>query len=139
MVSLFSMQYVVLNRDYPIYLPTTELEAAAWLANNSDDNDLILSDYPIGNYLPSIDNTRVFFGQFFLTLHFDEKEQQVLRFWDAQTPDSWREEFIREWNITHVYQGQFEKDLINGEINIPGQIIYQTENVTIYDVSELSD
>jgi hypothetical protein len=134
MMILSLTQNVALIRDFPNYLPAGELKAAQWLAENSGPQDVVLAYYPISNYLPSIADSRVFAGQFFLTLDFDNKTSQVERFWDVDTADSWRDSFLQEWDITYIYQGRYEQQIMKGDVQPPGEMVYQAEGVTIYQV-----
>jgi hypothetical protein len=134
MVILFLAQNVTLIKDFPNYLPDEELEAAQWLAENSTEGDVVLAYYPIGNYLPSVADSRVFAGQFFLTLDFENKTTQVEQFWDEGTADSWRDSFLQEWGITYIYEGRYEQQIRQGSVQPPGDIVYEAGGVKIYRV-----
>lgn len=133
-VTLSLTQNVALIRDFPNYMPSGELKAARWLAENSSAEDVVLAYYPISNYLPSVADSRVFAGQFFLTLDFEEKTSQVEQFWDGATADSWRESFLEEWGITYIYQGRYEEQIMEGRVDLPGEMVYEADGVVIYRV-----
>ena len=134
MMALFPLKTVTVQAEFPYYMPTSEREAAVWLTDNTNANDVVLAYYPVGNYLPSLSNTPVFMGQFFLTLNFEEKVEMVEQFWTADTSDEWRQNFIEEWQITHIYQGQYEQQLMQGDIKLPGKIVYDQNGIIIYEV-----
>ena len=135
MVALFPLKNVTLQEDFPYYMPVSEREAAVWLAEHTGGDDVVMAYYPVGNYLPSLSSTRVFMGQFFLTLNFDQKADMVEQFWDADTSDEWREAFIEEWQITHIYLGAYERQLMQEEdIVPPGEAVYEQGGVMIYEV-----
>jgi len=133
-LTLLILRSVLLPREFPYYLPAAEVRAAEWLAQHSDANDLILAYHPMGNYLPRVIDGRVFVGQLYLTVSLNEKLRLVERFWDEETPAAWRERFVREWGITHIYQGQHEQGITVGKVIPPGEIVYHSEGVTIYEV-----
>jgi hypothetical protein len=119
-------------RDFPFYLPEAERRAARWLAENTDEGALVFAYYPIGNYLPRMVEGKVFLGQLFLTIDLDDKIDLVQRFWSEDTPTAWRQQFLADWGITHVYQGVYERLIAEGDVVPPGSVVYQTDNVTIY-------
>ena len=73
-------------------------------------------------------------GQFFLTLNFNEKVDMVEQFWDVNTNDEWRRAVIEEWHITHIYVGQYERQLMAESIIPPGEVVYDQDGVQIYEV-----
>lgn len=133
-VSLMLVRNNVMSNDFPNYLPRAEVEAMEWLADSLEDEATILTYYPAGNYLPRISNSRVFLGQKFLTPNLDEKVTLAERFWNVDTSKSWRQDLLAQWHIDYVYEGQFERQLSNTEVDVPGSIIYQKDGVTIYQV-----
>ncbi|HJW84125.1 MAG TPA: hypothetical protein VJ754_07460 [Anaerolineae bacterium] len=134
-VVLSTLRTVTVQRDFPYYLPAGELQAVQWLAEHTQKTDLTLAYYPIGNYLPRVIDGKVFLGQRFLTLHLDDKLEMLEQFWHAGASPEWRAAFLREWGITHIYQGQYERGLMMGEVIPPGKIVYQRNGVTIYRVA----
>jgi hypothetical protein len=134
MVFLLMIQSVTIRRDLPNYMPISEREAAAWLAEQTTEEDLVLSYYPVSNYLPAVGNTHVFAGQFFLTPDFDYRLELVEQYLNENTADSWRRKLIRDWGITHVYVGRYEKEVMVGNITPEGKAIYKNGDITIYKV-----
>ena len=134
MVVLSTLRTVAVQRDFPYYLPAGETQAAQWLADYTQKTDLILAYYPIGNYLPRVIDGKTFLGHKFLTVHLDDKLEKLEQFWNEDTSPEWRMAFLREWGITHIYQGQYERGLMVGEVIPPGEIVYHREGVTIYKV-----
>lgn len=135
-VSILFLKNVFLVWDFPFYMPKSEISAMEWLATRTDPQaDLVLAYYPVGNYFPSISNTRVFMGQFFLTVNYEEKIKQVEQFWQVETPDSWRMDLINKWKITYIYQGRYEKALYQGIIIPPGELVYDKDDIQIYYVA----
>ena len=132
-VAFFLVKNVSLQPDFPFYLPKSEVQAMTWLAGQADpQTDLVLAYYPAGNYFPLLSDTRVFMGQFFMTVNFDEKLGQVELFWRDDTPDIWRQALIKKWQITYVYQGRYENMLHHLNITPPGILVYDNGGVKIY-------
>lgn len=131
---LFFWQTLSLNKGFPNYLPTADVEAAQWLAVNTDPaQDLVLAYYPLGNFLPVVADTPVFLGQFFWTPNFNDKLTRIEQFWDISTSSDWREAFLDEWGITYIVLGSFEQGLAAGAIQPPGKLVYDKSGVRIYE------
>jgi uncharacterized membrane protein len=73
-------------------------------------------------------------GHFGFTLNFPEKVKLVEQFWDANTSAEWRQSFIQEWQITHIYVGGYERQLMQENITPPGEVVYDQDGVMIYEV-----
>lgn len=134
MIILFLIKNTAVQKDFPHYMPVGEQKAMEWLVDNVDEGDLVLAYYPVGNYLPILGNIRVFMGHFGFTLNFNEKVDQVEQFWNANTSDAWREAFIAQWQITYIYEGRYEQQIMHGETTPPGDIVYDQDGVVIYQV-----
>lgn len=131
---LFFWQALSLNKGFPNYLSSADVEAAHWLATNTNPaQDLILAYYPLGNFLPAVADTPVFLGQFFWTPDFSGKLRQIEQFWDVSTSSNWREGFLDEWRITYIVQGSFEQGLAAGAIQPPGRLVYDRSGIRIYE------
>ncbi len=125
--------------EYPFYLPAAEIAAINWLAAHTTADDLILAYYPASNYYPAVGSARVFAGQLGYTTDLPGKLAAVARFWDAQTPEAERAALLRRWDVTYVYAGRYERQLMTGTAPPPGQVVYQTPEVTIYAVGATLD
>jgi hypothetical protein len=124
----------VTTKDFPLYYPADEIQAVAWLAENSGEGDVILAYYPIGNYMPRYIPGKVFLGHLNLTIDLEDKLEAIETFWDEETSQEWRENFLRAWEITRIYQGKYENLLSEGFIIPPGEIVYENDTVTIYSI-----
>jgi hypothetical protein len=133
LIAFFFLQNIIIQPEFPVYMPKNEIQAMNWLSEKTNEQtDLILAYYPVGNYFPRLSDTRVFMGQFSMTVNFKEKLTQVEKFWKLDTPDSWRLAFVRKWGITYIYQGKYENALHQGEIIPPGKLVYNQAGVKIY-------
>ena len=89
-----------------------ELAAAAqWASDHSGPDDVFLAQSRTGNYLAGFVRGRVFTGHSVATLHERQKSQQVEQFFNSDTVDAWREQLIRDYAITHIVYGPYERSL----------------------------
>lgn len=132
LVVMWTIQNVILTEDFPLYYHIDEIEAAEWLADHTNEDDLVFAYYPMGNYLPRLITGKVFLGHLFLTVNLDEKLTLVEKFWDSNTPNSWREGIILEWGVTYIYQGHYENAFNPGSIALTWEIVFKNDQVTIY-------
>ncbi len=87
----------------------TELAALRWLDQRVTDEDVILSSYNTGNFLPAMVSAKAFLGHGPETAYSEAKIKLVAQFYASATPDDWRREFLRQWPITYVFCGPLEK------------------------------
>jgi hypothetical protein len=125
-----------LNGRYPpIFQPRAQLAAAQWLAQ-AGQGQVVLVAHETGNLLPAYANVRVFLGHGPETVFAETKQAQIRTFFAATTPDSWRIELLRQFEVHYLYYGPHEKGL--GEFQ-PGQAtyleeVYQGDEVQIFRV-----
>ena len=134
LIPFLFVKTAVTTQDFPLFLANQEVEAAAWLGQHSQPDDLILAAYPLGNYLPRTISGKLFLGQLDFTTDLDGKLALLEQFWAEETTPAWREAFLQEWGITMIYAGQYEQALIQQPVSLPAQIIFQNETVTIYGI-----
>lgn len=87
----------------------TELAALRWLDQRVTYDDVILSSYNTGNFLPAMVSAKAFLGHGPETAYSQDKQKLVAKFYASATPDDWRREFLSEWPITYVFFGPLEK------------------------------
>ncbi len=104
-----------------------ELAALHWLDERVTYNEVILSSYNTGNFLPAVVGAKAFLGHGPETAYSDAKRELVKQFYSADTADGWRREFLRQWPITYVFFGPQEKQV--GQFD-PAQVDYLT---LVYD------
>jgi hypothetical protein len=122
------------NQGFPFYYQESEISAVDWLAERTTGEDLILADYPISNLIPRYSPARVFIGHLNLTIDLAEKQELLLKFWDPNTQQSWKSQFIEDWGVTYIYFGQFEQKYSGGKISPPGEVVYDRDGVKIYRI-----
>jgi hypothetical protein len=88
-----------------------EVVALRWLDHRVTNEDVILSSYNTGNFLPVLVGAKAFLGHGPETASSNEKLKLVAQFYDSATPNEWRREFLRQWPITYVFFGPLEKKI----------------------------
>jgi hypothetical protein len=98
-----------------------ELAALRWLDQRVTYDDVILSSYNTGNFLPAVVGAKTFLGHGPETAYSNDKLQLVKQFYDAATPAVWRRTFLKEWPIAYVFFGPLETQI--GKFD-PAQVDY---------------
>ena len=119
-------------RPAPVFRAAAEITALDWLAGQTQPNDVILTAYDTGTYLPVRVGARVFLGHGLETVDADDKEAMVTRFFGAATDDSWKQWLLAEYGVDYVFWGPAERAL--GDFD-PGQAPYLKQ---VYDAGEYS-
>jgi hypothetical protein len=128
--------YFLTTQNFPAYFWVSDSEAAAaeWLAENSAESDLILSSYQTGNYLPRVIAGKVFLGHLYITVDPQRKAHLTATFFAEDTSDEWRQNFVEEWGVTHIYYGQSEAALGPMPSSLRATEIYAQEGIFIYQL-----
>jgi hypothetical protein len=123
-------------RSAPIYRDGAEIAALDWLSERIDADDVVLSSYETGNYLPARARARVFVGHGPETVRFAEKKALMTRFFDAAAGDAWRQELLGDHGIDYVFWGPAERQA--GDFD-PGvafylRAVYDADGYAIFEV-----
>ncbi|MEN8240560.1 MAG: hypothetical protein ABFS17_01465 [Chloroflexota bacterium] len=129
---LWGAQVGLSRKTYPHYYSKADVKAVEFLAERTTSNDLVLADYLIGNYLPRESEARVFAGHLNLTMELEEKLELYTIFWLPETSISWRQAMAEEWGIGYIYRNASISGVMHDQI--PGTVIYQDGDLTIYRV-----
>jgi hypothetical protein len=120
-------------RTAPIFRDGGEVKALDWLATRATYDDVILSSYETGNYIPARVGARVYIGLGTETSRVEDKRAAMQRFFDPLTSDEWRAQFLRDGDITYVLTTPVERfSPGNARFLSP---TYQAEGYTIYQVT----
>jgi hypothetical protein len=93
----------VLARAAPIFRDGGEVRALDWLAARATYDDVVLSSYEVGNYIPARVGARVYIGLGTETARIEDKRILMQRFFDPSTSDEWRGRFLHDEGITYVF------------------------------------
>jgi uncharacterized membrane protein len=109
-----------------------------WLSARVGFDDVVLTAYETGNYLPARAKARVFVGHGPETVRAEEKKALVARFFDEATGDAWRRELLAQYGVDYVFWGPAERargafDLTEVEYLVP---IYEVGGYALFEVRE---
>ncbi|HDQ71107.1 MAG TPA: hypothetical protein ENN19_03305 [Chloroflexi bacterium] len=116
-----------------------EVAALDWLDKRIQPDDVVLTAYDTGNYLPVRVFGRVFLGHGLETVDAEVKEAQVARFFDVRTDDDWRRNLLMAYGIDYVFWGPAERALgAFDPHNTPYlQSIYEVNGYAVFEVGEV--
>lgn len=108
---LSAVSLTTLLQPYPMFRPRSEVAAMDWLRVHAQNEDVILSAYLTGSYLPYRSGARVYLGHYYETIHFEQKQAAVEKFFSAVTTEEMRVEFLRVNGIDYLFYGSAERAL----------------------------
>jgi hypothetical protein len=127
------------RRPSAVFLQRAEVEAAHWLSQVTEQN-VVLSAYETGNYLPTVADVRAFVGHGPETVQADAKIAMLSEFF-AGDDDNFRRQLLRDYEINFLYYGAAERAL--GDFS-PGtapylEQVYDNGSVQIFQVVGTTD
>lgn len=125
---------------HPLYLYNGEVDALNWLNTHTRQDDTVITGPIDGNYIPARSGNRVFYGHELETIDLAQKAQLLRQFFEAATPQAFREQLIKTYNLHYLYFGIEEKHLLGDAPEFdPAQtgwpIVFQNQWVTIYQLN----
>lgn len=96
------------ENNYIIYPLKDFISAMRYLEKNSNHNQIVLSLYAAGNYLPAVSGNTVYLGQQ-NTVNLEQKKVLAGEFFSGQMKDEVK--FIQQNQISFVYDGPEEQKL----------------------------
>jgi hypothetical protein len=150
-VALFGMIFANLaaiakpNASPEVYSQPHELRGYAWLARESPNpNDLILTTFDLtgqgsGGRLVAATGRRVFIGHWYETADFTAKIAQVERFYNPDTPDSWRRNFLSQIGAVYIWYDEYARNVGTWDPESADYLesVFASDTVTIYKVLPL--
>ncbi len=111
-IYLWVWRFVDLARhDYPYYLYDDEIAALAWLEDNAQSQDVVLSSLTVGQYVPALTGAHAFLAHWAQTLDFYGKSAMVEEFFAEDTEDAHRREILEKYSVDYVIYGPAEQAL----------------------------
>ncbi|MGD8968994.1 MAG: hypothetical protein PVI07_15920, partial [Anaerolineae bacterium] len=101
----------MMARPSPSFRDAAEITALDWLATRSGTDDVVLTAYETGAYLPARVNARVLVGHDLEAKDADRKRAMVDRFFGATEDDAWRQRFLAEYGVDYVLWGPAERNV----------------------------
>jgi hypothetical protein len=128
-----------------VYAQPDELAAYMWLREaNPSGKNLVLTTFDqngkgSGGRVVAWTGSRVFIGHWYETVDFSQKVDEVKRFYNPDTPDSWRRDFLKEIGAVYVWYDEDARAV--GEWN-PASVDYleaafTSDTVVLYRVLAL--
>ena len=99
------------TQPYPLFRPRAELQAMDWLRDHATPDELVLSSYWTGSYIPFRTGHRVFVGNRYETIQFDGKRATVQRFFSTEANDAWRVALLKQYRVAYIFVGRDERTL----------------------------
>ncbi|MCL4295964.1 MAG: hypothetical protein KJ077_09565 [Anaerolineae bacterium] len=111
---LFAWRVVDLGRhNYPFYLYQDELQALQWLDRHTDPNEVVLSSFVIGHYVPGLAGNKAFLANAVMTMDFYCKQELVTTFFGSEMSDEERAALLQQYGVDYVFYGPAEQALGN--------------------------
>jgi hypothetical protein len=125
------------RHEYPFYLYRDEVAALRWLEEQTPPDEVVLSAFVIGHYVPGLSGDRAFVGSAVMTMDFGRKRQLVSAFFDDSTPDGERAALLREYGIAYVFYGPAEQALGDFDPGTSPLLVtaFSSPRVTLYRTS----
>ncbi|MBX3066436.1 MAG: hypothetical protein KF726_25880 [Anaerolineae bacterium] len=122
------------TRDPETYISDDVSAALAWVRSNTEVTDSLLSGFRTGGQIAARTGRRVVLGHWIETINYDQVRAEVSRFFQPETEDQWRYQFLSEQGIHYVWYGEEERKLGTWQ---PSQLrylvpVFEDETVTIY-------
>ncbi|MCP4362699.1 MAG: hypothetical protein GY796_32240 [Chloroflexi bacterium] len=128
------MRVAGLTQPDLFFRPTAEMEAAAWLRENTPPTAVVLGAYETGNLVAAYAGNRVMLGHWAETVDYDEKETAVAQFFNPQTTSSQQQALLEQFDISYIWVGPREMALGGFEIDTAVAIlVYANDTITIYE------
>jgi hypothetical protein len=105
-------EIAVFTEVYPqLYVPDDKIAGYKWLKNNTNEDDVILTDLYNGNLIPGRIMRKVYVGHGVETLFFDNKFMRMVWFFSFDEADDKKEKFLRDNNIDYIFYSGNEKGI----------------------------
>ncbi len=126
----------MLARPPLVFRDAGEVAALDWLAGQVQPDDVVLTAYDTGNYLPARVGARVFLGHGLETVNAEEKEAQVEQFFDATTDDAWRRQLLARYGVDYVFWGPAERTMgaFNPHLAFYLRPVYEGGDYAVFEV-----
>lgn len=125
-----------------VYYTTDELAAAEWIAENTTQDDVILTTFDwdttgSGGKVVAMTGRRVFIGHWIETKDFDAKRGQLTQFYDPETDSEWRKDFLESIGSNLIW---FDADTQNFGSWDPQEsddvlLVFESETVQLFALS----
>lgn len=125
----------IIQQPDPLFRPIAERDAATWLRANGQPGAVLLGSYQTGNYVAAHTGLRVVLGHWAETGNFAQKEQEVVQFFAANTPDANRQSILQAYGVKFVWHGPRERELGDFDPATASYLrpVHQSNSITLYE------
>ncbi len=100
-------EYIYIDKEYK--------DAFDWLKQKTPKEAIVLGDHIPSHFTSGFSLRRTYLSHWVETLNFWEKRDKVIMFYQTETGDQWRKDFLKAEKIDYVFYTPFEKR--HGEYN----------------------
>jgi hypothetical protein len=124
------------RHDYPYYLYRDDLRAMHWLEEHTHPEDVVLSSFEIGHYIPGLAGNRTFLANAVMTVNSHRKQELVDAFFASMMSEAEQEAFLQKYVIRYVFYGPAEQALgkFDPRESLLLREVFLTSNTQIYEV-----
>lgn len=131
------------TEDGGIFYTPDDLQAADWIIDHTDINDVILTTFDwdtsgSGGKVVALTGRRVFAGHWIETANFDFKRRQLEKFYNPETDDEWRQSFLAEIQADVIWYDADDHEFIQWN---PADADYlepvlQTDTIQLFTITD---
>ena len=99
------------SREPILYLSQEEVKALYWLRDNSKIDGVILTHQLRGNFIPGLIGRTVYAGHDVETLFYDRKIREIKWFFEDDSEENKKADFLQINRIDYIFYGDLEKKL----------------------------
>lgn len=118
---------------FPYYLSDDVIEGMNWLEQNTSRDDVVLSTWGTGNFIPRLSGNTVYLGHGAQTINAYQKHLQAESFFSGTMSEFEQKQLLIQNNISYIFSGPYEQK--GGEIPDSATRVFQNDEVGIYYVS----
>lgn len=116
-----------------VYPQEAWYEAMAWLGENTDIDDTVLSEFLTGNLIPVVGGNTTFVGHPISTIDFEQKLAQAQAFFSGEMSQDGARRFFVENRIEYVFWGPLEKGYGADPARYPFlEPVFENETAKVY-------
>jgi hypothetical protein len=126
------------RHDYPFYLHHDEVAAMRCLEANAQPDDVVLSEFYTGHYLPGLAGARAYYANAVMTLDYTVKRDRVAAFYGGDLSESARRAFLNDARINYVLHGPLERAAGSFDPGAAAELrlVFDSPTTQVYAVSE---
>jgi hypothetical protein len=123
-----------------LYLPTAKQQAFSWIKNNTVNNSIFLAHPNTNNFIAGNTGRFVYAGHTTETPFYEVKANQTRWFFEGNTGDEKKRDFLKQNNIDYIYYSDWEKFYSKNKRQFnPSEknylkLVYNNDLVQIYKV-----